>query len=117
METQSVSEVSGSHDMKAIEKKKIIISAYQYSYKIEEGSPMVNWSQVRGQTKYGSKYPMKDRGVRRETLSGESFGARPGWRAWWPGLPRSLNQSPAVQHEALGGELTVLLLLTLAEPQ
>ena len=35
METESVSEVSGPHDMEAIEKK-IIISAYQYSYKIEE---------------------------------------------------------------------------------
>ena len=34
METESVSEVSGSHDMEAIEKK--IISTYWYSYKIEE---------------------------------------------------------------------------------
>ena len=34
METESVSEVSGPHDMEAIEKK--IISAYQRSYKIEE---------------------------------------------------------------------------------
>ena len=29
----------------------------------------------------------------------------------------SLNKFPAIQHEALGGELTVLLLLTLGEPQ
>ena len=35
METESVSKVSGPHDMEAIEKKKIIISAYSYSYKIE----------------------------------------------------------------------------------
>ena len=28
METESISEVSGPHDMEAIEKKKIIISAY-----------------------------------------------------------------------------------------
>ena len=35
METESVSEVSGPHDMKVIEKK-MTISAYQYSYKIQE---------------------------------------------------------------------------------
>ena len=34
METESVSEVSGPHDMKVIEKK-MTISAYQYSYKIQ----------------------------------------------------------------------------------
>ena len=49
------------------------------------GSPKASWSQVRGQTKYGSKYPMKDRGVRRKTLPGGSTGptsrARPGRRA------------------------------------
>ena len=49
------------------------------------GSPKANWSQVRGQTKYGSKYPMENRGVRRETLPGGSLvpasGARPGRRA------------------------------------
>ena len=49
------------------------------------GSPKANWSQVRGQTKYASKYPMRNRGVRRETLPGGSPGptsrARPGRRA------------------------------------
>ena len=49
------------------------------------GSPKANWSQVRGQTKYGSKYPMRNRGVRRETLPGGSpgptTGARPRRRA------------------------------------
>ena len=49
------------------------------------GSPKANWSQARGQTKYGSKYPMKNGVVRQETLPGGSpgptSGARPGRRA------------------------------------
>ena len=39
------------------------------------GSPKVNW--VRGQTKYGSKYSMRNRGVRQETLLEEARGPRP----------------------------------------
>ena len=64
------------------------------------GSPKANWSQVRGQTKYGSKYPMENRGVRRDTLPGESLGltsgAKPGRRA----RERALGgqHSPKEQH-------------------
>ena len=43
------------------------------------GSPKANWSQVRGQTKYDSKYPMENRDVTRETLPRGSPG--PGERA------------------------------------
>lgn len=58
------------------------------SHVLPVGSPKEGWSQVRGQTKYGSKYPMKDRGVRRETLPGGSVGptsgaARVGCAATW----------------------------------
>ena len=36
METASVADVSRPLDMEAREKKKIIVSAYEYSYKIKE---------------------------------------------------------------------------------
>ena len=61
------------------------------SHVLPVGSPMANWSQVRGQTTYGSKYPMKNRSVRWETLPRGSlratFRASPRWRAgeWAPG--------------------------------
>ena len=66
-------------------RKSLLPQAITLSPLLPVGSPKANWSQVRGQTKYGSKYPMENRGVRRETLPrgslGPTSGARPGRRA------------------------------------
>ena len=56
-----------------------------WSFVLLVGSPKAKWSQVRGQTKNGSKTPMEKQGRNGVTLPGGSpgppSGARPRWRA------------------------------------